>query len=67
MDVKQIIKEQDHQLEDIMDITKRLRKNAQLINNELDTQNTYILIIIKALLKQQIKKWIKQQKNKTSQ
>jgi len=51
MDVKQIIKEQDHQLEDIMDITKRLRKNAQLINNELDTQNTYILIIIKALLK----------------
>ena len=40
MDVKQIVKEQDHQLEDIMDITKRLRKNAQLINNELDTQNT---------------------------
>jgi hypothetical protein len=40
MDVKQIIKDQDHQLEDIMDITKRLRKNAQLINNELETQNT---------------------------
>ena len=39
VDVKEIIKEQDHQLEDIMEITKRLRKNAQLINNELETQN----------------------------
>ncbi len=41
MDVQEICKQQDHQLDDIMDITKRLRKNAQLINNELDTQNTY--------------------------
>ena len=46
MDVTQIIQEQDNQVDDIIQIAKRLRKNAQLINNELDTQNMYLIILI---------------------
>jgi hypothetical protein len=36
--VKQIIQEQDEQIEEIHDIVKRLKNNSKLINNELDNQ-----------------------------
>ena len=39
MDVQQVLKEQDDQIEDISNIVKRIRNNAKLINKELDTQS----------------------------
>lgn len=38
MNVQQIMKEQDEQVEDIADIVKRIKANSRLINNELDNQ-----------------------------
>ena len=39
MDVQQVLKEQDDQIDDIGNIVKRIRNNAKLINKELDTQS----------------------------
>jgi len=38
MDVQQILKEQDDQIDDIGNIVKRIRNNANIINKELDNQ-----------------------------
>jgi hypothetical protein len=38
MDVQQIVKEQDDQIDDISKMVKRIRNNTKLINNELDNQ-----------------------------
>lgn len=41
MDVQQVLKEQDDQIEDIGNIVKRIRNNANVINKELDNQAVY--------------------------
>ena len=41
MDVQQVLKEQDDQIDDIGNIVKRIRKNANVINKELDDQAVY--------------------------
>jgi len=38
MDVQQVLKEQDDQIDDIGNIVKRIRNNAKMINTELDHQ-----------------------------
>ena len=38
MDLQQVIKEQDSQIEDISHMVKRIRNNTKLINNEIDNQ-----------------------------
>ena len=38
MDLQQVIKEQDNQIDDIGKMVKRIRNNTKLINNELDNQ-----------------------------
>ena len=42
MDVQQVLKEQDEQIDDIGNIVKRIRNNANLINKELDQQEVYL-------------------------
>jgi hypothetical protein len=39
MDLQQVIKEQDDQIDDIGKMVKRIRNNTKLINNELDNQS----------------------------
>ncbi len=41
MDVQQVLKEQDEQIDDISNIVKRIRNNANAINKELDNQAMY--------------------------
>jgi hypothetical protein len=38
MDLQQIIKEQDNQIDDISNMVKKIRDNTKLISNEIDTQ-----------------------------
>ena len=38
MDLQQVIKEQDNQIEDISHMVKKIRDNTKLIGNEIDTQ-----------------------------
>ncbi len=38
MDVQEVLKEQDEQIDDIGNIVKRIRSNAKMINKELDHQ-----------------------------
>ena len=38
MDLQQIIKEQDNQIDDISNMVKKIRDNTKLITNEIDTQ-----------------------------
>ncbi len=45
MDLQQVIKEQDSQIEDISYMVKRIRNNTKLINNEIDNQTMYFKII----------------------
>ena len=42
MDVQQVLKEQDEQIDDIGNIVKRIRNNANVINKELDDQAVYL-------------------------
>ncbi len=41
MEIQQVLKEQDEQIEDIGNIVKRIRNNANMINKELDHQAMY--------------------------
>jgi hypothetical protein len=38
MDLQQVIKEQDNQIEDISHMVKKIRDNTKLIGSEIDTQ-----------------------------
>lgn len=38
MDLRQIIKEQDNQIDDISNMVKKIRDNTKLISSEIDTQ-----------------------------
>jgi len=51
MDVQQVLKEQDEQIDDIGNIMKRIRNNAKMINKELDHQSMYFNQIFKIQIK----------------
>lgn len=38
MDLRQIIKEQDNQIDDISNMVKKIRDNTKLISSEIDNQ-----------------------------